>query len=148
MEFNLDLTQEQQDELINEVVESWMRSRELVKTLISDPEYILWLENFTISNPAFEDDTWLYQSDEISKEDSERVDELNLFFEGIMECANHNFIPLCYDEYGTYVFIKFNNIGYKIGQMVGQGSITYCERVDISSDSIFIDFNDIMNNKK
>ena len=148
MKFNLDVTQEQQKEIVNEAAASLMHSQELVKTLISNTEYILWLENFTISNPAFEDDTWLYQSDEISKEDSERVDELNSFFEGIMEYADRNFIPLCYNEYSTYIFIKFNNIGYRIGVMVGQGSVTYCERVDISSDNIFIDFDDIMNNKK
>lgn len=148
MNFNLDATPEWQEEFINELVADLIRSQELVKTLISNTEYILWLEKFTISNPSFADDSWLYQPEKISKEDSKRVDELSSFFEGIMEYVDRNFIPLGYDEFGGYVFIKFNNIGYKIGVMIGQGSVTYCKRVDISSNNIFIDFNDILNNKK
>lgn len=120
----------------------------MAKALVSNTAYILWLENFTIKNPSFVDNAWFYCPNKIPKEDYERVEELSSFFRGIAEYAERNFISFYYDDYDTYIFIKFNNIGYKIGVMSGQGNIFYCERVNISSDNIFIDFNDIMNNKK
>lgn len=150
MKSNFNATIEQKKETMNpldELIASLNRSQELGKALISSTEYILWLENFTVQNPSFEDDC-LYYHDEIPKEDSNRISELHSFFDAITDYAERNFIPLYYDEFGADIFIKFNNIGYKIGEMCGQGSITYCERVDITSDNIFIDFNDIMNNKK
>jgi len=136
------------EELINEVVADLILSQELPETLVSNTEYILWLENFTITNPSFGDDNWLYYPEKISKEDSKRVSELCSFFKGITQYADRNFIPFCHNDYDTYTFIKFNNIGYKIGIISGQGSFAYCERVDISSNNVFIDFNDIINNKK
>lgn len=151
MKSNFETTPEREKEVakaVNEVVAALVHSQEMAKRLVSNNEYILWLENFTIANPTFGDDTWIYYPDKLSKEDSERVDELCSFFNGIMEYADRNFMPVCHDSYDTYAFIKFNNIGYKIGIMSGQGSFAYCERVEISSDNVFIDFNDIMTNKK
>jgi len=135
-------------EVVNKFIEDLIRKQELEKEFISNTEYILWLENFSIANPAFSDDDWLYCPEKIPKEDYKRVGELHLFFNGIMDYAERNFISPCYDEFGHFLFIKFNNVGYKIGKMFGQGTLTYCERVDISPDNLFIDFNDIMENKK
>lgn len=152
MKSNFNATPKRENEIskvIDELLADLIRSQELGKELVSNTEYILWLENFTIATPCWSDDTWLYCPEKISKEDYNRVKELHCFFNGIMDYAKRNYIPSQYDEFETYIFIKFNNIGYKIGEMIGQGSLTYCERVDISHyDNVFIDFNDIVNNKK
>lgn len=152
MKSNLNSTSKREKELSEEtkkLLADLIRLQRLEKELISNTEYILWLENFTIAHPCWSDDTWLYSPEEISKEDYEKVKQLHRFFNGIIDYAERNFIPHYYDEFGTYNFIKFNNIGYKIGVMAGQGSLTYCERIDIShDDNVFIDFNDIVNNKK
>lgn len=153
MKSNFNSTSKREKELSEEakkLLADLIRLQRLEKELISNTEYILWLENFTIANPCWSDDNWLYCPEEISKEDYKKVGEFHCFFNGIMDYAERNFIPPHYDEFGTYNFIKFNNIGYKIGVMIGQGSLTYCERIDIShdDDNVFIDFNDIVNNKK
>lgn len=148
MKSNLDATPERKEEIMNECIAALIRREELAKALISNTEYILWLENFTVVNPSFEEDSWLYYPEKISKEDSERVNELCCFFNGITKYADQNFIPVHYSDFDTYVFVKFNNIGYKIGIISGQGSFAYCERVDISADNSFINFNDVINNKK
>lgn len=150
--FNATFKREQESQALEEAVETLLadliRTQELEKELISNTEYILWLENFTIANPSWSDDNWLYRPEKISKEDYKRVEELHCFFNGIVDYAKRNFLSLCYDEFGSYVFIQFNNVGYRIGEMSGQGTLAYCERVDISSDNLFIDFNDILENKK
>lgn len=137
-------------EAVNKVLADLIRTQELEKELVSNTEYILWLENFTSTHTYWSDDTWLYCPEKISKEDYKRVEELHCFFNGIVDYAERNFIPTYNDEYGydTYIFIQFNNVGYRIGEMIGQGTLAYCERVDISSDNVFIDFNDIIINKK
>ncbi len=148
MSINLNVTSERKEEILNQVIANLIHRQELAKTLVSNTEYILWLERFTSLNPVFKDDDWVYCSEEISEEDSIRVNELCSFFDGIAEYANRNFIPFCNNDYDSYIFIKFNNIGYRIGIISGQGSFSYCERVGISSDNFFIDFDDIVNNKR
>lgn len=133
---------------INEVIAGLIKSQERAKSIVADTSYMLWLENFTNSIPIFSDDSWLYHPDEISKEDAEKVNDLCSFFNGISAYAERNFLPIYSKDYTSYVCIKFNNIGYEIGLVSGQGTYAYCQRVEVSSDRVFIDFNDIVANKK
>ena len=43
--------------------------------------------------------------------------------------------------------IKLENSGFEIGILVGQGTLFFCNRVQIENQKDFIDFNDILNNK-
>ncbi len=133
---------------IREMIKGLEKSQKRAKTIVADNVYMLWLENFTNTIPIFSDDTWLYSPNELSKEDAEKVEELCSFFNGIAEYAERNFLPIYSKDYTTYVCIKFNNIGYEIGWISGQGTYSYCERVEISSERFFIDFNDVIANKK
>lgn len=136
------------NERIAPFIEKFIRDREKAENIVKNNTYMLWLEKFTSTHPAFSDDTWLYCPEEISASDLENVNSLSFFFEGITEYAYQNFLTIYQTDWGKCALIKFNNIGYKIGLDSGQGSISYCEKVDISDDKVFIDFNDIMNNKK
>lgn len=151
MNFNSEVKlkqKEKPEESFKKVVEALLKAEEMEKSIISNTDYMLWLEHFTIIHPAFSDETWLYEPDKISKDDSEKVDNLQHFFHAIKAYAYRNFLPIYQEDFYTYLFIRFNNIGYKIGVMIGQGSFIFCERQDISSEYVFIDFNDIMSNKK
>lgn len=140
------------DSTLDSILNRYLRDRERANELVSNSEYILWLEKFTVEHPIFSSDQWLYAPEELSKEDFANVELLSLFLEGIDNYAGRNFLTLIPsdlgDDWGHHVFIKFNNVGYDIGVEHGQGSYNYCERIDISSDKHFIDFNDIMSNKK
>ena len=48
----------------------------------------------------------------------------------------------------SYYNIKFDNIGYEIGMLVGQGTLFFCNRTPLNKDIEYIDFNDIISNKK
>lgn len=133
---------------INDVIEGLIKSQERAKSIVADTNYMLWLEKFSGIYLVFSDDTWLYNPEAISKEDSENVAELCSFFNGLSGYAEKNFLPIYSEDYTTYVCIKFNNIGYEIGLVSGQGTYAYCERISISSDKVFIDFNDVVADKK
>ena len=137
------------DVTVNEFIQQFTEVLEMNEKLVSSNEYMLWLEQFMSSRTGFLDDDWLYKSEEISKEDYARVEQLSCFISGIRSYAARNFIRLeSDDDYDSHVFIKFNEIGYEIGTFSGQGTVAYCHRVDISTDKNFIDFNDIVTNKK
>lgn len=137
------------DVTVNEFFKQFIEALEMNEKLVSSNEYMLWLEQFMSSRTGFLDDDWLYKPEEISKEDYERVEQLSCFLSGIRSYAARNFIRLeSDDDYDSHVFIKFNEIGYEIGTFSGQGTVAYCHRVDISTDKNFIDFNDIVTNKK
>lgn len=115
-----------------------------------DTNYIIWLEEFTKKHPNFSNDTWLYCPEKISKEDYNMVVKLPYFFGLIQKYAEKNFIKAGSEDSGFYEMfyqIKFNNVGYKIGLICGQGAFNYCCRYDNAYEK-FIDFNDIINSKK
>ena len=108
-----------------------------------------WLNLFTANNKGFSLEDFLYFPEKISKEDLDKVNNLGLFFEGIMEYADKNCIYPNIYEYQSYYGIKdsVNEGYYKIGVIEGQGGSFFCDRVEPTSELDFIDFNDIMNDK-
>ena len=91
----------------------------------------------------------MYFPEKISKEDLDKVNNLGLFFEGIEKYADKNYIYPTMYEYQSYYGIKdnANEVYYKIGVIEGQGGSFFCERVEPTNDQLFIDFNDIMDDK-
>lgn len=114
--------------------------------LISNYDYINWLENFTLSNPCFTVDSWLYHPEEISQEDNNNVLKLFVFHEVISEYCQKFLINISVNDNFdvTRIHIKYNNIGYQFGLVIGQGSYVYIEREEINEKAI--DFSDIVNN--
>lgn len=135
------------EKVVKKFIEEEKNRERRIKEIITGGEYILWLEKFTIKHTRFSDNDWLYCPEEISEDDRARVEELNLFYRGIDEYANKNFISPSSCDFGNYYCIKFGNIGYEIGIMVGQGTLFFCNRVGIENKE-FIDFTDIQNDKK
>lgn len=132
------------------LAEMFMKIEGARKEIISNSEYISWLENFTAENSFFTDDQWTYCPEKISVENKKCVEKLNLFYSAIVIYAQKNYIYPKYDELGAVLYIKYNGVGYEIGQMCGQGTITFCSRVKIEKDNEnnFIEFTDVINNKK
>lgn len=118
------------------------------KQMFSNTTYLKWLENFTIEYPSFSDNDWLYFPEKLSKEDKEKVENLYLLYEGIELYAEKNYIYPTKCDFGNYYNIKLDNIGYEIGILSGQGTLFFCKRTLINKDIKYIDFNDIINDKK
>lgn len=115
--------------------------------IFSNTDYIDWLIEFTQHYSNFSSDSWLYFPKEISKDDYTKVNNLNLMYEGIEEYASKNHLYPFPCNFGNFYKIKLENVGFEIGVLVGQGTLFFCNRVQIEEEKDFIDFNDIINNK-
>lgn len=104
------------------------------------------MEKFTLEHESFSDNGWLYFLEKLSDDDRSYVDELCLFYDGIQNYANKNHIYPTQFPSGEFFKIKLSDIGFEIGMIWGQGTSFFCNRVPVEKD--FIDFNDIIDNKK
>ena len=147
------ITDEDIKEYVNRNKEKWIREKKerdaKLKRLFSSYDYMNWLNSFTANTKGFSDEDFLYFPEKISKEDLDKVNNLGLFFEGIEKYADKNYIYPTMYEYQSYYGIKdnANEVYYKIGVIEGQGGSFFCERVEPTNDQLFIDFNDIMDDK-
>lgn len=130
------------------VVERIIERIEKEKKLVSNYDYISWLEKFTLKHESFDDGTWLYTPEEISKEDLANVEDLCAFFAGIRSYYDKYYINTESSERFVQgcVHIKHHNAGYEIGLVVGQGVYVYVTREEPASDAI--DFCHVVNNTK
>lgn len=128
-------------------IERLKRDQEKQQTIMSNPEYITWLESFTSKYPSFSDETWLYCPDELSKQDREQIANLQFLYSGIEEYAKKHNIERNVCCFGGFYNIKYHHVGYEIGQLCGQGTIDFCKRVSLEeevNDDKYIDFEDII----
>ena len=119
-----------------------------IQEMLSNTDYIKWLDSFTVEHSNFSDDDWLYFPEKISKEDLEQVNNLHLMYHGIERYASKNYIYPTDCNFGNFYKVKLENTGFEIGMLVGQGTLFFCNRVQIENQKDFIDFNDILNNKE
>lgn len=117
--------------------------QDTLKEMFSNTDYIDWLIHFTISHPNFSSDSWLYFPNEIDPKDNENVDKLHLFFKGIDNYAQRNYIDSTPDSFGYYYSIRKGDACFNIGVAIGQGTLFYCERTLPQKTSIH--FDDILN---
>lgn len=131
-----------------EIAKSYLQilreKEEAEKQIVSNYDYISWLEKFTQIHERFASDSWLYKKEELSKSDYNNVEKLHLFFNGISEyCRSFHINIESYEDFET-VHIKHNNVGYQLGLVIGQGSYVYVKREDPQDNAII--FDNIMNN--
>ena len=88
--------------------------------MLTNTNYINWLANFTSKYPNFTDDDW----------------------------ASENNINPVECDFGNFYKIKLGNAGFLLGYIIGQGTIYFCNRVQLENLDDFIDFKDIINTKK
>lgn len=69
-------------------------------------------------------------------------------YRGIERHSSENYIYPTDCDFGIFYKVKLENTGFEIGMLVGQGILFFCNRVQIENKKDFIDFNDILNNKK
>ncbi len=132
----------------NDFYTKLLASIEKKDNMMTNTDYIEWLIKFTQERGFFSDDQWAYSEEKISDEDKENVESLGLFYEGIDRYASKNFMYPIEKDFGGYYKVKIGDCGFKIGIFCGQGGFTFCERIPVEKEEDFIDFYDIINNKK
>ena len=134
--------------IVEDIIEKERQRQERIKNLMSNTEYIDWLIEFTNDKEGFSDDEWIYSSEKLDDATEEKVNDLQLFFEGIYEYTKRNYIYSLTRPYGECYKIKLGEIGFEIGYASGQGTYFYCRRTPLEEMENAIDFMDIINNKK
>lgn len=136
------------DKLIKEYIEAEKVIYEEIKSMMSNTDYVEWLKEFSKDKNQFCSDDWLYYKDEIGEIDRDNVGKLCLFYRGIANYSNQNYIYPIPSKFGNYYRVKLDDFGFEIGMLIGQGTIFSFNKVSIDDDKEFIDFKDIMTNKK
>lgn len=118
-----------------------------VKEIVSNTDYINWLQKFTLIYPNFRSNDF-FNNNKISDSDKENVNNLMLLFEAIYNYSHDNYIyALKESDFTEYYRVKYNNVGYEFGIITDQKTLFFCKRVN-QIDDTFIDFNDILLGKK
>ena len=135
------------EEWFNEYFKDKNEKNEIIKKLISTTDYLDWVINFIDNTEELSnEENYL---DSLIEIDKDNINKLDLFYRGIKNYAKENYIypTKCY--FGSYYKIKYNDIGFEVGLIEGQGTVTYfCSKTPIKKKREFVDFNDIMTNKK
>lgn len=136
------------EKILDEYVESEKITDEKIKKLISSTDYIKWLDNFTKKHPNFDINNGLSNLGKIDEQDKKNVDDLYLMYSAVDRYARKNYIYPIPCNFGGYYKVKLDDNGFEIGKLIGQGTLYFCNRVQIEKGEEFIDFNDIINDKK
>lgn len=134
------------EELAKKYLQILKEKEDAEKQIVSNYDYISWLENFTKTHEGFSSDSWLYKKEELSEEDYDNVEKLYLFFNAISDYCRKFHINIEGKEQFEFenVHIKHNNVGYEFALICGQGSYVYVCREEPQDNAI--SFGNIMNN--
>ena len=113
------------NEFIEKMLEKVKKRNEFRENIMYSTEYIDWLDEFSKKQGAFSNDT-----KDVSEEDKENVEKIELLVEIVSEYAETNYIEPTYVDYGAYYSIQHNGVGYNIGVDTGQGTSFYCVRLE------------------
>lgn len=133
------------DELVDKFIAKEKQKNKEIKNMLSSTDYINWLHDFSKDKNGFSDDDWLYFPEKLSESDREKVGKLYLLYEGIDRYAEENHISPEPCKFGNYYGVKLNDFSFEIGVLIGQGTVSFFNKVPLEDDREFIDFNDIMN---
>ena len=131
------------NDIVNEIIER----KKATEAIVSNDEYINWLDVFTAKEKGFNDCDWVYEPESIGLEDLKKIKKLSLLLDVISDYADKNNIKIEPCGSGYYYHVKYNNFMFRLGVFVGQGGYCFCERIN-NENLDYIDFNDVMNSYK
>lgn len=143
-------TYEAEKQKSNSFISRLIERADQIKKIISNPEYVRWLDYFTENVTKFYvDDEWCYATDtDYSEGDLTNVSRLPLLFDGIMDYADKNGVAEVSIDSGLYYNVRYNDFMFQIGGLFGQGSSIFCERINNGEGIEFINFQDVMDSVK
>ena len=153
----IELKTHEGSEEIDRLLEEYMEMQEKIEELISDSQYIEWLDYFTKEHISIDDESWISRYRSLDDNNRNQVENLYFFYIGIRQYAKFNNIKS--SSLRSY-YIRFNDFYFNIGRSHGEFAMeTYVSRHkpykpglfednDLSEKykQQFIDFNEIINN--
>lgn len=136
------------DKWIDEFIAKTKARNEKIETMMSNTNYIEWLNSFTKDKEKFADDDWVYCPEKLDETDREKVSMLSMLYEGIEKYALENYIFPTPCDFGEFYRVKLNDFTFEVGIMVGQGTIFFFNKTSLEDGKDFIDFNDVITKTK
>ena len=131
--------------IIEKYIEKENIKKEKIKEMTSNQNYIIWLKGITEEYSTIFDKQNTNNQSDLSKEDIEKINDLNILFEVIEKYACINHIEPLFSRFGMHYYISSNDINYEIGFTQESGTIFYCNRTNLDENVKTINFNDIIN---
>ncbi len=119
-----------------------------MKKIISNEEYIKWIENFNTIYPNFFNSELLKIPKDMSKQDQEKIKMMNIFYCAVEQYADENNIEPIQIENKSFYLIEYNDKGYEVGIKTGLQTFFYSKKIEIKDKNFFINFDNIKNNRK
>ncbi|MEE3342580.1 MAG: hypothetical protein VZS44_00635 [Bacilli bacterium] len=120
----------------------------IIDEMMHSTNYISWLIKYTKDKESFSNEKLLNYPEETFDSDEENIKSLGLFFEGIRSYALQNRICYTISDFNVYYNIKIMECGFQIGWKTDLGDVYFCNKVPVEKDKNFINFRDIMLDKK
>lgn len=131
-------------EIAVEIQRKAKSEEEKILLLMSNIDYIHWIDNYIEVNKGFSEDDLICFSSYLSIGDKEHIGLLPLFYRGISNYAGNHYTYAKFNEFGEYYNLKYENIGLEVGILEGENLSHYCNKIEIKEDDSFIDFQDIL----
>lgn len=140
---------ENMDKIAYDTAKDFFQELEDRRSLIFNYNYVNWLYNFMLKHPCFCDDDWDYKQNEISEEDYSNVKLLSKFVLAVHEilCDLKGVCAETFIAEGK-VKLRIKDKYFLFQTVVGQGSYTSVEVVDVDTDDSAIQFENIVNKAK
>lgn len=138
--------QEKMNQFVKEYIEKQKIEDKKIKSIMSNTDYVEWLQKFTEDKDGFADVDYTYCSDNLKEIDRKNIETLYLFYKGIGRYASSNHIVPNYFDFGEFYKVRYNDFYFKIGVAYGQGSSVFCSKITGKNLKGFINFNNILTN--
>ncbi len=138
--------QEKMNQFVKEYIEKQKIEDEIIKSIMSNTDYVEWLQKFIEDKDSFTYVDYTYCSDNLKEIDKKNIETLYLFYRGIERYASNNHIVPNYFDFGESYKVKYNDFYFNIGIAYGQGSSVFCSKITGKNLKGFINFNNILTN--
>lgn len=125
-------------------METVCENNEKINELMTNPNYMEWIIEFTKERNGFTDKP----DKALKKKDRDMIALFPLFYQGIENYAKNNYIYASQCDFGTYYNVKYNDFGFKFGNIPGKDSTFFCIKREITQEEDFIDFSAVLSGKE
>ena len=138
------------DKCMEKIFQGLLADGEEEKRLVSSPEYMEWLYEFTRSRGYFDDHYWAYGKEAtISDEDYKQIGVLTQFYNALAKYHAENWLQENIGGGERWYNVEYKDAYFAIGVCVGQGGYNFVKRYtgyDEMMPLTYVDFEDVMNN--
>lgn len=116
-----------------------------MQELFSDTGYIEWLCDFLVNHKSPSMDEWTGDSLELSEQDKQNIQDMNLFYNGIESYAEKNGIRIINGSDEEFYMVQYRDFCFKLGHQNPEWhNFLFFKQIDFDERCAYIDFSDVL----